>query len=263
MPVYAYQRLSMFEQSAGQGSVSALSLSRERQALLDYCVDNGWPAPVWQEERTADWRDGFSKRLLTDDPGEHWRPEPGADVLVYDLARMVNGAQDLLAVLDWFRERDICLHVLNLQAELSQTRTLTRTRVDSDRLLASLADIELRRGADRMRQVKSRQRDKGRFLGGTKPFGYMVHSNGKLIENPLEQRVLKQSRQLRRQGMSLRAIAQRVSTPVAPVSFKTVQRILQREDASAAQSSPPSQKQQQQQQQQQQSHHKPDQGARR
>ena len=258
MSVYAYQRLSMFEQSAGQGSVSALLLSRERQALLDHCADNGWPEPVWREELTEDWHEGFSKRLQSADPGDLWCPEPGADVLVYDLARIVNGAQDLRAVLDWFRQRDICLHVLNLQAELSQTRTLTRTRVDSDRLLASLADIEQRRGADRMRMVKSRQRDKGRFLGGSKPFGYMVHSNGKLIENPLEQRVLKQIRQLRRQGLSLRGIAQRVSTPVAPVSFKTVQRILQRDDSSPGLGSQQSQKQQQQQ-----SQHKPDQGARR
>jgi transposase-like protein len=58
----------------------------------------------------------------------------------------------------------------------------------------------------------------------------MVHSNGKLIENPLEQKVLRQIYQLRDRGHSLRDIARQVSTPIAPVSFKTVQRILQRGD---------------------------------
>jgi hypothetical protein len=56
----------------------------------------------------------------------------------------------------------------------------------------------------------------------------MIHSNGRLIENSMEQKVLKRILQLRDQGKSLRVIAAEVSTPVAPVSFKTVQRILQR-----------------------------------
>jgi DNA invertase Pin-like site-specific DNA recombinase len=88
--------------------------------------------------------------------------------------------------------------------------------------------LERRRAVERVRSVKSTQRSKGRYLGGSRPFGYMIHSNGRLIENPMEQKVLKRILQLRERGWSLRAIAGAVSTPVAPISFKTVQRILQR-----------------------------------
>jgi len=56
----------------------------------------------------------------------------------------------------------------------------------------------------------------------------MVHENGKLIENPLEQRLLRRILELKRAGKSLRFISESVSTPLAPVSFKTVQRLLQR-----------------------------------
>jgi hypothetical protein len=56
----------------------------------------------------------------------------------------------------------------------------------------------------------------------------MIHENGCLIENPMEQRVLRRIMELKKQGKSLRAISNEVSTPVMPISFKTVQRLLQR-----------------------------------
>ena len=56
----------------------------------------------------------------------------------------------------------------------------------------------------------------------------MIHENGRLIENPMEQRVLRRIMDLKKQGKSLRAISNEVSTPVMPISFKTVQRLLQR-----------------------------------
>ena len=56
----------------------------------------------------------------------------------------------------------------------------------------------------------------------------MIHDNGRLIENPMEQKVLKQIFELKREGSVTRAISNEVSTPVMPISFKTVQRLLQR-----------------------------------
>lgn len=231
MMIYAYQRLSAFEQDSDPESPVGFSDPDELAQIISFCEARGWAEPVWIRESSRDWQSGFSQRLSDNHTGDGWRPPPGSDVVVHSLQRLVNGAQDLQLTLDWMREHDICLHVIELDVELSQTRTLTRTRVDFDTMLASLARIELRRGAERMRKVKHEQRRKGRFLGGSKPFGYMVHSNGKLVENPLEQRVLKQIRQLRSQGYSLRNIARKVSTPVAPISFKTVQRVLQRDES--------------------------------
>ena len=88
--------------------------------------------------------------------------------------------------------------------------------------------LDKKKSAERIKSVKQKQRNKGRYLGGSRPFGYMVHENGKLIENPLEQRLLRRILELKRAGNSLRSISVAVSTPLAPVSFKTVQRLLQR-----------------------------------
>jgi DNA invertase Pin-like site-specific DNA recombinase len=93
---------------------------------------------------------------------------------------------------------------------------------------ALFSALEKRKSAERIKGVKQRQRKQGRYLGGSRPFGYMIHENGRLIENPMEQRVLKKIMELKRQGKSLRAISSEVSTPVIPISFKTVQRLLQR-----------------------------------
>ncbi len=88
--------------------------------------------------------------------------------------------------------------------------------------------LEKRRSTERIKSVKQRQRTKGRFLGGSRPYGFLIHSNGRLIENPMEQKVLKQIIRMNQQGKSLRAISAEVSTPVMPISFKTVQRLLKR-----------------------------------
>ena len=51
----------------------------------------------------------------------------------------------------------------------------------------------------------------GRYLGGNRPFGYMVHQSGRLIENPMEQNMIRRMLQLRELGWSLRAIAGKVA----------------------------------------------------
>lgn len=225
LPV-AYSRHANSESSP---DISAL-LEEEAMLVNHYCQQQGWQSPEWQIEQTSDWRQGFSDRFSEGkepDPGL-WVPAERSDIVIYSLQRMFHSARDIDQTLEWMRSRDINLHVVVLNAEISQTRTFTRTQVDFDYMLRDMLSLEQRRGAERMKRVKQTQRNKGRFLGGSKPFGYMIHSNGKLIENPLEQKVLRQIYQLRERGHSLRDIASQVSTPIAPVSFKTVQRILQR-----------------------------------
>lgn len=231
MTVYAYRRFSAFELN----DPSLADTADEIAQIQSYCDTHNLRDVHWQSEQADSWRDGFSARLRAPKSGHtpldhkhmfHWLPESGDTVVVHSLPRIFSSAQDALTALGWMREQGIRLHVVDMQVDLSAPAT----KLDADNLLQALSIMESRRGAERMRTVKQGQRSKGRFLGGSKPFGYMVHANGKLIRNPMEQRVLKQIKQLRQQGWSLRAIAAKVSTPVAPISFKTVQRVLQRDD---------------------------------
>lgn len=201
----------------GQGQ-----LAEEETLLRRWCADKGL-APV---ERVVDaglpLKLAFAER---EGAATLFASLQAGDVLVvHALERIFSSCYDAAAILQRLRERGIALHVYTLGGDVCAPDHV----LDVVTAARAFAHLERRRSVERIRSVKSTQRNKGRYLGGSRPFGYMIHSNGRLIENPMEQKVLKRILQLREQGCSLRAIAEAVSTPVAPISFKTVQRVLQR-----------------------------------
>ena len=58
---------------------------------------------------------------------------------------------------------------------------------------------------ERIRDVKADQRTRGRYLGGTVPFGWRLGTDGALIEAPEQQAAIRHMVELRRSGLSLRA----------------------------------------------------------
>ncbi|MGJ8690010.1 MAG: recombinase family protein [Gammaproteobacteria bacterium] len=225
MANYIYLRTSEYELS-GQDSVNPehldIQLEQEQQALRQYCVDHNWALEDFVVDHSMAWHTDFSQRdeaskLLA-------RLQAGDTVLVYALERAFSSCYDANAMITLFKDRSIALQVLDLGGDVTDA-AFELNMITAAKLFAGL---ERRRSVERIKNVKKNERSKGRYLGGSRPFGFMIHSNGRLIENPMEQKVLKRILQLRDQGKSLRAIADEVTTPVAPISFKTVQRILQR-----------------------------------
>lgn len=225
MANYIYLRTSEYELS-GQDSVNPehldIQLEQEQQALRQYCVDHNWALEDFVVDHSMAWHTDFSQRdeaskLLA-------RLQAGDTVLVYALERAFSSCYDANAMITLFKDRSIALQVLDLGGDVTDA-AFELNMITAAKLFAGL---ERRRSVERIKNVKKNERSKGRYLGGSRPFGFMIHSNGRLIENPMEQKVLKRILQLRDQGKSLRAIADEVTTPVAPISFKTVQRILHR-----------------------------------
>ena len=225
MTIYLYVRTSESETSADpHRGAEALrdSLAEEWQAMQQVCEDRRWGSAVPVTDSCAAWNTDFSAR-----PGGGALLEQlqaGDVVVVYALERVFSSCYDAFTTLERLQATGVQLFVVTLGGNAADP-ALQFDLVSAARLFAAL---ERRRSVERIKNIKKDQRNKGRFLGGSRPFGYMIHSNGRLIENPMEQKVLKRIMQLREQGLSLRSIAAQVSTPVAPVSFKTVQRILQR-----------------------------------
>lgn len=225
MAIYLYLRTSEFELSGAHGTSKHtldIELEQEQQALRQYCKTHNWVLTDFIVDHAASWNANFADRdqaaaLLL-------RMRAGDTLLVYTLERVFSSCYDASAMIERFKAQGIGLHVAELGGDVTDTQ-FTLDIVQSAKLFAGL---ERRRSVERIKDVKRNERSKGRYLGGSRPFGYMIHSNGRLIENPLEQKVLKRIMQLRDQGKSLRFIAEEVSTPVAPISFKTVQRIFQR-----------------------------------
>ena len=221
MTVYSYARTTEIEAMESGTQLEEL-LEKESLRLHTYALRVG----IRVNENILDqgllWSVDMSDR-------SEWqkllgRLESGDIVTTCTIERMFSSCEDMQATVRLLRKRKIRLYVVDLEGDLTNPQFCP----PFEKLLRVFHGLEKRRSTERIKTVKQNQRNKGRFLGGSRPFGYLIHTNGRLIENPMEQKVLKQIIRMNQQGLSLRAISAEVSTPVMPISFKTVQRLLKR-----------------------------------
>ena len=221
MTIYSYCRTSELEDSMDADRLNGI-LEPELLGIQTYCLQKGWYMTQTITETNCRWNQEFVERdrgkLLLE------AMNPGDVLLCSRLERIVSSSQEALMLTNLFSQRQIALHVVELGGDITDPDL----SVSVSRAVAVFAALEKRKSAERIKGVKQRQKQQGRYLGGSRPFGYMIHDNGRLIENPMEQKVLKRIFELKREGKSLRSISNEVSTPVMPISFKTVQRLLQR-----------------------------------
>ncbi|MEC8804671.1 MAG: recombinase family protein [Pseudomonadota bacterium] len=221
MTIYAYCRTSELEDSMDQDRLNGI-LEPELLGIQTYCLQKGWYMTQTITETNCRWNQEFVDRergkLLLE------AMNPGDVLLCSRLERVASSSQEVQMLVNLFSQRQIALHVVELGGDITDPE-LT---VSASRAVSIFAALEKRKSAERIKGVKQRQKQQGRYLGGSRPFGYMIHDNGRLIENPMEQKVLKRIFELKREGKSLRSISNEVSTPVMPISFKTVQRLLMR-----------------------------------
>lgn len=228
MAVYSYARTSEIEEVESGIQLEEI-LEKESLRLHTYALRVGLRVNENVVDAGLLWSVDLAQR-----PG--WQRlanklESGDIVVTCTLERMFSSCEDMQTVVKQLRKRKIRLYVVDLEGDLTNAQFCP----PFEKMLRVFHGIEKRRSTERIKTVKQRQRSKGRFLGGSRPFGYLIHSNGRLIENPMEQKVLKQIIRMNQQGKSLRAISAEVSTPVMPISFKTVQRLLKRHQHQATQ----------------------------
>ncbi|MCH2357019.1 MAG: recombinase family protein [Pseudomonadales bacterium] len=221
MTIYSYCRTSELEASLELDQLNAI-LEPENLAMQTYCLSQRWFLMETLKDFNCSWNLEFSKR-------ENGRRllstlQAGDVILCSKLERIVSSSQEAVQLIARLRDKFVQLHIVELGGDI----TRADFSVNFSKIAAIFSALEKRKSAERIKEVKQRQRKQGRYLGGSRPFGYMIHENGRLIENPMEQRVLRKIMNLKKQGKSLRAISSEVSTPVMPISFKTVQRLLHR-----------------------------------
>lgn len=220
MTIYAYSRTTDLESSSSEALEA--QLESEQLAIQTYCLSQGWFLTANLNDRACSWQTPLQER-----PKGHvllQALQAGDAVVCANLERLCSSSVELLQLVTTLRALEVGLHVVDLGFDVLNSEM----SLSFENAAAVFASLEARRAKERIRGVKQKQRTKGRYLGGSRPFGYTVHENGRLVENPSEQRALSKILELKRQGKSLRAIAAAVSTPMTPISFKTVQRVLQR-----------------------------------
>ena len=221
MSISSYFRISDLENSRDIERLDAI-LEPELLSIKTYCLSQNWVINEAVKDTNCNWSLKFSKRKNGKDL--MGRLKEGDILLSSKLERVVGSSQEAVELIIKLRNKKIQLHIAELDGDI----TSKEFSANFEKIARLFSSLEKRKAAERIKGVKQRQRKKGRYLGGSRPFGYMIHENGRLIENPMEQKVLYKIIELKKQGKSLRVISQEVSTPIMPISFKTVQRLLQR-----------------------------------
>ncbi|PCJ22822.1 MAG: hypothetical protein COA96_13420 [SAR86 cluster bacterium] len=221
MTIFSYYRTSELEAALDQDQLDAV-LEPEMLAIQTYCLRQSWFMSETLKDTNCSWSLEFTKRAY----GKRLLDlvQSGDVILCSKLERICSSSHEVIELVALLRSKSVRLHIVELGGDISNPELY----VNFAQVSELFSSLEKRKSAERIKGVKQRQRQQGRYLGGSRPFGYMIHENGRLIENPMEQRVLRKIMDLKKQGKSLRAISGEVSTPVMPISFKTVQRLLQR-----------------------------------
>jgi len=219
MAVYGYVRVST-DRQADEGE----SLGTQRRVIEGYAMMNGLTLERMFVERGV----SGSKPL-----GE--RPEgalllatlKAGDVLITPkLDRLFRSALDALDVLAKLKERGVSLHMIDLGGDVTGNGISKLVFT----ILSAVAEAERDRIRDRIRErirdVKADQRKRQRYLGGIVPFGWRIGEDGALIEERDQQSTIKRIIELRRDGLSLRAISASIAAEGVKLSHEGVKNVL-------------------------------------
>ena len=219
MAVYGYVRVST-DRQADEGE----SLGTQRRVIEGYAMMNGLTLERMFVERGV----SGSKPL-----GE--RPEgalllatlKAGDVLITPkLDRLFRSALDALDVLAKLKERGVSLHMIDLGGDVTGNGISKLVFT----ILSAVAEAERDRIRDRIRErirdVKAEQRKRQRYLGGIVPFGWRIGEDGALIEERDQQSTIKRIIELRRDGLSLRAISASIAAEGVKLSHEGVKNVL-------------------------------------
>jgi hypothetical protein len=101
-------------------------------------------------------------------------------------------------------------------------------------ILSAVAEAERDRTRERITEVKRDQRTRGRFLGGSVPFGYQLGEDGALVPEPRQQEAIRHARGLKAKGASLRTIAEALREQGHSISHVAISGLLKRTSGMAA-----------------------------
>jgi putative DNA-invertase from lambdoid prophage Rac len=215
MPVYGYARVSTDRQADG-----GESLGTQQRVIEGYAMMQGLILDAVFVERGI----SGSKPL-----GE--RPEgarlvgtlkSGDIVITPKLDRMFRSALDALDVLGQLKQIGVSLHMIDLGGDVTGNGISKLVFT----ILSAVAEAERDRIRERIRDVKSDQRKRKRYLGGIVPFGWRAAQDGALVEDPAQQRAISRIMELRGCGLSLRAISAKIAEEGIKLSHEGVKNVL-------------------------------------
>jgi len=217
MTVYAYVRVSTARQVSEGESLDVQQRQISGYALMhglavdETMVEEGVSGSVPVVERPA------GAALFA-------KLKDGDIVIAAKLDRLFRSAIDALHVQQVLKAKGVRLHLIDLGGDIAGNG-LSKLFFT---IASAFAEAERDRIRERIGQVKADQRERGRFLGGARPFGYQIAGDGELVEDASEQKAIAKIRALRDSGLSLRAIAEALAKDGMSLSHVAVKKVLGR-----------------------------------
>jgi putative DNA-invertase from lambdoid prophage Rac len=225
--VYGYVRVSTVQQTEGaslaeqERQIRGRCLSGSAQGpweLTQLFVESGVSASIPLAERPA------GAQLLA-------ALRPGDSVIGAKLDRMFRDAIDALTTIKRFREQGVHLWLLDFPGDCSGNGIATLLVG----VLASVAQFERERIAERIAEGKLQQRREGKHQGGARPFGFAVARREpgdkgapRLVPIPEEQAAIALMKEMRATH-TLRKIAETMHQKGHEISYEGIRRVLARE----------------------------------
>ena len=219
MAVYAYTRVST-ERQASEGE----SLDVQERTVAGYAMMHGMPV-----DRTFSERGVSGSKPMADRPEGAAllaQVQRGDIVITPKLDRMFRSASDALANLETLKAKGVHLHMIDLGGDVTGNGIAKLVFT----ILSAVAEAERDRIRERIADVKSDQKQRGRYLGGKAPFGFTPGKDGGLVEVPAEQKAIALIHRLRAEGKALRPIAEAVAATGMKLSHQGVAEVLKRAD---------------------------------
>ena len=196
MAVHSYARVSTTAQAEEGESLGAQQRRVEGYAMQHdltvdrHFVERGVSGSVPLDERPE------GKALLA-------ILKPGDVIITPKLDRMFRSALNALGVLEGLKQQGVSLHMIDLGGDVTGNGISKLVFT----ILSAVAEAERDRIRERIADVKRDQKTRGRFLGGSRPFGWQIAADGSLEPLESERKALLAMRRMQKAGKSLRTIA--------------------------------------------------------
>jgi putative DNA-invertase from lambdoid prophage Rac len=217
MTVYAYARVSTARQ-ASEGE----SLDVQQRQISGYALMQGLAVDETMIEEGVSGSVPVSERPAG--AALFARLQAGDVVIAAKLDRLFRSALDALQMVEALKIRGVKLHLIDLGGDIAGNG-LSKLFFT---IASAFAEAERDRIRERVSQSKADQRERGRFLGGARPFGYQIGGDGELVEDATEQKAIARMHELRGQGLSLRAVAETLAKDGIALSHVAVKKVLER-----------------------------------
>lgn len=180
-------------------ATDGVSLDAQRAKIEAWCSLNDYELAAVHVDagisgKSADNRPGLQAALS--------ECRKGCALVVYSLSRLARSTRDTIEISE--RLNKVGADMVSLSEKIDTTTAAGKMVF---RMLAVLAEFERDQISERTASAMQFKKAKGERVGSV-PYGYFLDGdNITLIENPAEQAVIRQARELKESGLSLRAIA--------------------------------------------------------